>query len=52
MDDDTYFEVLDYHHQRLADVATHLATNNDWDIPNGGEPRAGLCQSFLPESSG
>ena len=32
MDDDTYFEVLDYHHQRLADVATHLAANNDWDV--------------------
>ena len=32
MDDDTYFEVLDYHHQRLADVATHLAKNNDWDV--------------------
>ena len=32
MDDDTYFEVLDYHHQRLADVATHLAQHNDWDV--------------------
>lgn len=32
MDDNTYFELLDYHHQRLADVATHLATNNDWDV--------------------
>ena len=32
MDDDTYFEVLDYHHQCLADVATHLAQHNDWDV--------------------
>ncbi len=32
MDDDTYFEVLDYHHQRLADVATYLAADNDWDV--------------------
>lgn len=32
VDDDTYFELLDYHHQRLADVATHLANENDWDV--------------------
>lgn len=32
VDDDTYFELLDYHHQRLADVASHLASNNEWDL--------------------
>ena len=32
VDDDTYFELLDYHHQRLADVAVHLANDNDWDV--------------------
>ena len=32
VDDDTYFELLDYHHQRLADVATYLASTNDWDV--------------------
>lgn len=32
VDDDTYFELLDYHHQRLADVAIHLASKNDWDV--------------------
>ncbi len=32
IDDDTYFELLEYHHQQLADVATHLAKNNDWDV--------------------
>ena len=32
VDDDTYFELLDYHHQRLADVAIHLASENDWDV--------------------
>ncbi len=32
VDDDTYFELLDYHHQRLADVATHLASENEWDV--------------------
>lgn len=32
VDDDTYFELLDYHHNRLADVAIHLAENNDWDV--------------------
>ena len=32
VDDDTYFELLDYHHQRLADVATYLAGENDWDV--------------------
>ncbi|MDP6748051.1 MAG: hypothetical protein QGH37_13740 [Candidatus Poribacteria bacterium] len=25
VDDDTYFELLEYHHQRLTDVAQHLA---------------------------
>ncbi len=32
VDDDTYFELLDYHHQRLADVATYLASENEWDV--------------------
>lgn len=32
VDDDTYFELLDYHHQRLADVALHLSSENDWDV--------------------
>ena len=32
VDDGTYFELLDYHHQLLADVATHLASENDWDV--------------------
>ncbi len=32
VDDDTYFELLDYHHQRLGDVATYLASENDWDV--------------------
>ena len=33
LDDDTYFELLEYHHQRLADVATHLAKNDDeWNV--------------------
>ncbi len=32
VDDDTYFELLDYHHQRLADVATYLTDENDWDV--------------------
>ena len=32
VDDDTYFELLDYHYQRLADVATYLASNNEWDL--------------------
>ena len=32
MDDDTYFELLDFHHQRLADVAQHLTSTRDWDI--------------------
>lgn len=33
IDDDTYFELLDFHHQRLADVAEHLIANrDDWGI--------------------
>ena len=33
LDDDTYFELLEYHHERLADVATHLAKNDEeWDV--------------------
>ncbi len=32
IDDDTYFESLEYHHQRLADVATHLTQTREWDV--------------------
>ncbi len=32
IDDDTYFELLEYHHARLADVAHHLASSHSWDI--------------------
>jgi predicted AlkP superfamily phosphohydrolase/phosphomutase len=32
IDDDTYFELLEYHHQHLADVAQELTSTNDWDI--------------------
>lgn len=31
VDDDTYFELLDFHHQRLADVADHLTADDEWD---------------------
>lgn len=31
VDDDTYFELLDFHHQRLADVAEHLTADGSWD---------------------
>ncbi len=32
MDDDTYFELLDFHHQRLADVAEYLTSSRGWDL--------------------
>jgi len=32
VDDDTYFELLEFHHQRLADVALHLAGERPWDL--------------------
>jgi len=32
IDDDTYFELLDFHHQRLADVAKHLTSTRGWDL--------------------
>jgi len=32
IDDDTYFELLEYHHQRLADVAQYLAGKRQWDL--------------------
>ena len=32
VDDATYFELLDFHHQRLADVADYLTESNDWDV--------------------
>lgn len=32
IDDDTYFELLEYHHQRLADVAQLLARKRQWDL--------------------
>jgi predicted AlkP superfamily phosphohydrolase/phosphomutase len=32
IDDDTYFELLEYHHQQLASYAIELAGRGDWDI--------------------
>ena len=32
IDDDTYFELLEYHHQRLTDVAKHLTRSHHWDV--------------------
>jgi len=32
IDDDTYFELLDFHHQRLAEVAAYLTSTRPWDI--------------------
>ncbi len=32
IDDNTYFELLEFHHQRLADVAEYLAGSRDWDL--------------------
>lgn len=31
-DDQTYFELLDIHHGRLADVAHYLGKSRDWDL--------------------
>ena len=32
IDDDTYFESLEYHHERLADVAELLTKTHEWDV--------------------
>ncbi len=32
IDDDTYFELLEFHHQRIADVADYLTSTRDWDL--------------------
>ena len=32
VDDETFFELLDIHHQCLADVAHHLCATRDWDV--------------------
>ena len=33
MDDDTYFELLDFHHERLVDMADYLTTSrDDWTM--------------------
>ena len=32
VDDDTYFELLEFHHQRLADIAHYLTKTRDWDM--------------------
>ena len=32
IDDDTYFELLEYHHNHLADVAHYLTASRQWDI--------------------
>ena len=31
-DDDTYFEMLEFHHQRIAEVVLHLGRRHEWDI--------------------
>ena len=32
VDDDTYFELLEFHHQRLGDVAHYLCGSREWDV--------------------
>jgi predicted AlkP superfamily phosphohydrolase/phosphomutase len=32
VDDETFFELLNYHHTHLADVAHHLTSTRPWDI--------------------
>jgi len=32
IDDDTYFELLDFHHDRLAEVAEYLCGSRAWDV--------------------
>ncbi len=32
IDDDTYFELLEFHHQRLADTADYLCKTREWDL--------------------
>jgi predicted AlkP superfamily phosphohydrolase/phosphomutase len=32
IDDDTYFECLEYHHEQLAKVARHLAGTREWEL--------------------
>lgn len=32
VDDATYFELLEFHHQRLADVAQYLTQSREWDV--------------------
>ena len=32
IDDDTYFELLEYHHQNLADTALYLTSSRHWDL--------------------
>jgi len=32
IDDDTYFELLEFHHQRLADIAHYLTHTREWDM--------------------
>ncbi|OGG57222.1 MAG: hypothetical protein A3F84_04525 [Candidatus Handelsmanbacteria bacterium RIFCSPLOWO2_12_FULL_64_10] len=32
IDDDTYFELLEFHHQRIAEVAGYLTRTRKWDL--------------------
>jgi predicted AlkP superfamily phosphohydrolase/phosphomutase len=32
IDDDTYFELLEYHHEQLARVAAHLSRTRPWEL--------------------
>ena len=47
IDDDTYFELLDYHHSQLARTATHLATTRPWDLLLVETHASDYCNHFF-----
>jgi predicted AlkP superfamily phosphohydrolase/phosphomutase len=47
VDDDTFFELLEYHHEHLADVAHYLTSNRPWDILFVETHASDYCDHFF-----
>ncbi|MBW1698817.1 MAG: alkaline phosphatase family protein [Deltaproteobacteria bacterium] len=47
IDDETFFELLEYHHQHLAQVAHYLASSRPWDILFVETHASDYCDHFF-----
>jgi len=51
IDDDTYFELLEYHHQCLANVAHYLARTRPWDLMMVETHASDYANHFFPSQA-